>query len=474
MSKKILGIIAIILSLFLIVPFSSCSFGENDNANETVKEETDVRAGWLLTGIPSYEGGMLSSKIYNCGPGMMSDALAVTGEDSYMQIASRTTAEEFESYLEKLRSYGYTEIMKNQIEDNLFAQYKGGDKLIYVYFMSKLNNAKIIYDKSSVSLDEFSYSYTALEGEDTTIYQYGLYQAGGTINTVNCGMNYIIKLADNSIIMVDGGHLYQASDKAAEGLINFMHEITGTVSGEKIRIAALFITHAHNDHMTMASKILHKYHNEINLERVMFNFPSYQTKSGGYSIYYAEWFKHIITTYHPNAKYMKLHTGQKFSIADVGIEVLYTHEDAVRAANASVCTVNDFNCTSTILTFDISGKKVMMLGDTNTEAEDIIKDMYTEAAFKSDMVQIAHHCFNYLRTLYKWIDADIALLPNSFGNANSAGDNLPKLQDIQKYTDKDDIYYEGSGTYGFTVIDGEFQLTYESEVVGRHYDGSGI
>ncbi len=480
--KQVLAVfllLAMILTVFSACGTPSKNAGDsNENGastNSMVKQETNVRDGWHLAGIPSYEGGRLSMATYNAGPGLMTDVKGTTEEDSSMQLAYYTTAEEFEAYLQKLKDYGYTETTKSQIENNIHAEYEGDGTLIYAYYTHNSGTARIIHDKSSsVSMADFAYSYTAQDGERIEVYQYGLYTAGGSLTTVNCGMSYVVKLSDNSVVLFDGGHIYQASDKATDGFMTFLHEITGTQEGETIRVAAYFVSHAHNDHMTFMAKVLHKYYHEIELQRVMFNFPSYQVKGGGYSIYYATWLKHIITTYYPKAEYKKLHTGETFNLGDLGIEVLYTHEDAVYAGNASVCSINDFNSTSTVLKLHMDGKTLMLLGDTSGDAEAVMTQMYTAPTFKSDIIQIAHHCFNYLTTLNAWIAPEIAFCPNSYANANSPGDNLPKLKEVTEHTGKDNVYYSGSGTYGFAVVDGELTLIYEANLVGGVYDGSGV
>lgn len=468
-------IIAILIVIAMVLTLASCKENKNINLDKEpqIKTEENIREGWFLEGIPSYEGGELSRGKYNSGPGLMSDSVKTTTEDSFMQIVKGTSAEEFEKYIDKLEAYGYEKTFESQTEKNLYVQFAGAGKIIYAYYIDALKIARIIDDRSSVALNEFAYK-TDGDGS-TTVYQYGLYQAGNTKTTMNCGMLYVIKLADNSLFIVDGGHQFQSTDEAAEGFINFLHEITGTKSGETLNIAAWFVTHAHADHIVFASKILHQYHKEINLERVMFNFPSFQTVKSGYRAFVTTWFKHIIREYHGNAIFMKPHTGMKFYLSDMNIEVMYTHEDAVNFSNPTKCSLGNFNSTSTVLklTF-LEDKTFMILGDTDTEAEKIITTMYTNTlTFKSDIVQVAHHNFNYLRTLYKWIAPSIALVPNSYANANSK-ENAPKLKDVTDFTGKDNVYYEGEGTYGFQIVDNQWKLVYETEVIGGPYDGSGF
>ena len=438
-----------------------------------VQEEENVREGWLLEGLPSYEGGTLSKRVYNAGPGLASDTTATTGEDSYMQIIAKTTKEEFLAYLDKLESLGYKSTYRGSREENLYAEYEGGGRRLYAYYIESLKTARVIDEKSGVSLDSFSYSLPS--GESAVLYQYGLYQASPSLTTTNCGMLYVIKLADNSLFIVDGGHQYQSSDRAADGFMDFLHEITGTEKGERVTIAAWFITHAHADHLMLAAKVLHRYHDEIDLERVMFNFPSFQVVTSGYRAFPTTWFKHIVTTYYSNAVFLKPHTGMRFDLGNINIEVLYTHEDGVRYASPSTCSISNFNSTSTVLKFTFGEDKTfLLLGDADTEAESLMLSMYKEdATFKSDVLQVAHHAFNYMRTLYPKIAPSLALVPNSKTNAQSS-ENLPKIQPVIDSAGADNVYYEGSGTYGFAVVEGEWKLVYEKKLVSSRYDGSGF
>jgi hypothetical protein len=207
----------------------------------------------------------------------------------------------------------------------------------------------------------------------------------------------------------------------------------------------------------------------------MFNFPSFQTVKTGYRAFVNTWFKHIVREFHNDAVFLKPHTGMNFDLADMNIEVMYTHEDAVNFSNPAKSSLSNFNSSSTVLKLTIGKDRTfMLLGDTDTEAEKLLTKMYTESStFKSDIVQVAHHNFNYLRILYRWIAPSIALVPNSYANANTSG-NSPKLKDVSDFTGKDNIYYEGNGTYGLRVVDGQWKLVYEAKVIGGAYDGSGF
>ncbi len=421
--------------------------------------------------IPEYTGKAASPYIYNVGGGMKNDLAGTTDEDCYLRLVEGTNAEEYRAYIKKLTECGYTKTYENETCGNIYTELSGACRL-YVYYTDTYKQTRIINDRSSVPLSEFSYD-TSKESPDAEIYQYALFydpQNGHSPTTTNCGMLFIVKLADNSLYMYDGGDLLQCSDRSVEGMISFMHRITGTKSGEKIRIAAWHISHAHNDHFCGCAKLINRYHSELNVERFMFNFPSSSVRRP--DTHYGE-FKDIINKYCQNALFLKLHTGQRIQLANAAFDVLYTCEDAVRADDPNAYPLRDYNCTSTIVKMTIANNSIMWLGDTNTETENIVSKVYSPQIWKSDVVQVAHHCFNYLSTLYPLINAPYAMLPNTPFGAHTP-ENLPKLADVLKCLSAPENITYSDVTSGFVFKDGKYIKILEEERVGNDYDFSGF
>ncbi|MBQ8383522.1 MAG: hypothetical protein IJX47_09990 [Clostridia bacterium] len=440
-----------------------------------------VRKGWELS-CPSPMTGSLAEGFYNSGSGLADDVRKETDEYSRMQVVSDVTKADFEAYVEEMKAAGYTQILDNTIGKNLYAEFTKDALTWHISFTDSTDEIRVSEDRAGTPLSEFAYD--TVGDRQTVVYQYGLYYDPNnqvTDKTVNCGMLYVIRLSDNSLVLVDGGHLHQSSDAAIEGLWSFLHEITDTAEGETIRVAAWYITHAHGDHVTGTSKLLNRYHDEIDLQRVMYNIPSYQVRSAGYDDNTTT-AKEIVRKYYPDVKFLKLHSGQNFHLSDVGFEVLFTHEDAVGLTQFEEAAKNggnvqfplgDYNCTSTVLRLTVDGQTVLLLGDTNVEAEAAVKKTFPASVWKSDAVQVAHHCFNYLDTLYPMIAAPIALMPNSYFGSHTP-ENLPKLATVLKYVENDQIYYEGEQTVGLAVVDGKLTVVYEAPVVGGEYDFSGM
>lgn len=425
---------------------------------------------WIL-GCPAPTCGELANGFYNAGPMLADDREGTTKEDSKMQIFYNVTESDFDNYIASLRNIGINEYLEHTLGSDKFFAFAYAGNYYHVSYIAKRGELRIIEDISSTPLNEFGYH--TMGQQQTVVYQYGLYydpENHVTDKTVNCGMLYIIKLSDNSLFMVDGGHIFQCSDKMIDGLWNFLLQITNTPKDGIIRIAGWHFTHPHDDHINGCTKLLNRYHKQIILERIMYNFPCFSI-AHGYSISTYD-MKEIVPRLYPQVKVLKLHTGQKFSLADMTVEVYYTQEDAARKEDLSKFHLGDSNCASSILKLTIYGKTIIMLGDTNIETEEILAKYSEKELWKADMVQVAHHCFNYLDTLYPWIAAPVAILPNSYFGAHTP-ENVPKLATILNYVKDNQIYYEGEGTDGFIATESGWKHIEHFPVIGEEYDNSG-
>ncbi len=439
---------------------------------------------WELD-APSYDGGKLS-RAYNCGIMQKDEYHGLSGEETYMQVISRTDKKAFEKYCKKVEESGYVRTDDSSIEAITSATFKKDGKILHVYYNAKQKTVRVISDVVSVTPKEFSYTYVTQPGEKTSIYQYALmyddncgsdYTFGGGIE--RCGMNYIIKLADNKLILIDGGSDWQCSDAALEGFFNLCKEITGS---DHLDIACWLCTHGHSDHISFFNKFLRLYHDDITLERFMYNFPSYHeignsiSTSASYTLY------RRLETYAPNALILKPHTGETFTLGNVKTEILYTHEDAFDyRSNRSMIT--DFNDSSTTYRFTIDGNRTFMLvGDMNKVAHETVADTYTAKTLKSDIIQAAHHGYNSLDRLYPLFGAEYAFFPQ--GTDNALGENYGAHRNyeyVAKFTDKSKIYFCDKFTYGLSV-DSQGNIIEEEKrpyigpdyTVGEYYDGSAI
>lgn len=410
--------------------------------------------------LPDYPDGAVAPTVYNAGPGNANDKNSTTSTDSKMLVISKTKLSSYHSYLSTLVNAGFRQTFSNEIEGNCFATLKKGESNYYIYYTAYNKQVRIILDKASTLMaDEID---SGKQGSGTTeFYQYALDHTEGTGTyspddywKIDCGMCYIIKFADNSVMIIDGGHERQASDAAMEGLYEFLCSITGTKSGEKLHIRGWFYSHAHGDHVYVGHQFVETYHDQITLDCTYFNFPSYQVIPGGYD---GNTFsmKDTLNKYFPGCDHVDLHTGQSFKIQGVQFDVLFTHEDAVNESGNT--TIGDFNATSTVLEITFDGASVMLLGDISTVSENVMCAMFTEKTLNATIVQAAHHCFNELPTLYAKIAAPYAVVPGS--KYNTVTGNAHKLQEMLDAADNVQVYYADAKTYKFTAKSGKVSVT---------------
>lgn len=441
-------------------------YESNPIDNDTV----DVK----LENMPKYIDGVVSDNIYNCGPGMASDENGTTSEDAKMVVIKDTSRSTFEDYVDKLVCRGYGKTSKREMENNMYYTLTKAGRIYYIYYTYSKNEVRVICDYASNTL--LSNISTKLTGDsETEMYMYSIDYTKGESTTsvtdywqIDCGMMFIIKLADNSLFLIDSGHERQSSKEAMAAELNFMRKITNTSENDKVKIRGWFFSHAHGDHVFGAHQFVTMYHDYIDVESVLFNFPAYGVV-GGYDGGTFK-MKKAFNTYFPNVNHVSLHTGQRFSMQGVNFDVMCTHEDWV-STDGKTTLGGDMNTASTVLKITINGKSLMLLGDITKS--DQLEKMYGNE-LKSDMVQVAHHGYNRLTSLYKAIGAKYAICPNSEENAGLNSGNKQKLQDILDAGATKAIF-AGEYTYKITTDNGIQMSTYDNyrKELGIDFDAPG-
>lgn len=435
----------------------------------------------LLTSVPFYDGGTKAARLYESGHGL--DSEFSVENDTYMQLISLTSEAEFKNYLTKLEKYGYKQTYSYSRDNNLYAQYLLGEQRIYLYYTASTKEVRIIEDdKSGYSPEEFGYSYEKKSGETTVLYQYGLpmNEAGVNISKndemkIDCGMMYVIKLADNSVFIMDGGGYQQFDTAQIDGFMKFLREITGTKSG-KVRIAGWYVSHGHSDHMGGMALFIARYSNSLTLERVFFNIPSCNSPteilvSG--SSNHRKLVNYIDSYFgRDNVKYIKIHTGERTQLADVMINVIYTHEDIVSSVSGLSGVANDYNNSSSVLSIELDGKKFLLLGDVNRPAMEVIMKINSNATLKSDILQLAHHVINNLEELYHVVQAPVVFAPQSPNGAINGSARKKALAAAKTYLESENmLFYASEGTVGIAVEDTKIRAVFTAPVDGRKYTG---
>lgn len=380
---------------------------------------------WFLEAVPTFESmsERVSSNLYNGGTTLSHYSQVSTTYDSLMQSVNRCTLQETESYAAKLKKCGYSETSRRDVDGNLFITMENVNRVVHINWFPELKITRVIVDPISIVPQTYSY-VTENVNEGAVFYQYGLNMDPGGYDTSkdentsgydNNGLLLVIKCADNSVVIVDGGSPLQMRGKnddyapAAE-LNSFLHSITGTPQNEKVRISCWYITHFHGDHIMGFYTFLQRYYSLYSLERVCLNPMKNNDAlfSDDDKQFVTNQLSTLLNQKYPNHVEFKPHTGDVFKISDVTFEVLYTQEDGVSAATGQT-KISAANDTSLVIKATAGNMSMLILGDTQDVASEALVSTYT-SALRCDIVQVAHHCINNLPDLYAKIQAPIAFV----------------------------------------------------------------
>lgn len=420
-------------------------------------------------GVESF-GSVLGEPI-NCGAGLAIENEDGCGaDDSYMLVLGDVTAKMFHDFLARLAQNGKKENFHRETCGNIFAEFENGDNLIYTYYTASTMQARIILDKASAPFAQANNKSDDVRG-NTALMQFAL-RYGKMIRkrSCDCGMLYVMRLRDNSVIIIDGGELEQATEAACDEFMSRLEELTDTKKGEKIRVSAYICTHNHDDHMDFFIKLLKREKDVLDVERVMFNFPSKSLMPYGSEC--TAMLKSRLAEFAPNAKFFKLHTGQRIRFPDAWIDVLTTHEDILphscRADENS--TYRGMNETSTLFQITFDDCSVIFLGDAEEANGEALLNLYGRNYLSCKYLQCAHHLINDDRNIYSNIKAQKLLLPQCrFIAMTCENDNRRYLTSL--FGDEN-MYYAGDCTYVFTICDGNETIDC-FEPLGYLYDDSG-
>lgn len=423
---------------------------------------------WALLGVDKF--GRAACEPLNCGAGLAIEDEHGSSEDSYMLVLEDVTAKGFRDFLSALAATGRAETFRREFNGNIFAEFKNGDRIIYTYLTAEKQQARIILDNSSCPLAEMNDTEDDVRG-DTALMQFSLrYGDMVRYHSCDCGMLYALRLRDNSVIVVDGGEMEQATEDACDEFMARLEAMTNTEKGGNIRIAAWLCTHNHDDHMDVFLKILKRESKRITLERALFNIPSITLQD--YDNPCTTLMRSRIAEYAPECKYLKLHTGQTVKFPGAQLEVLTTHEDilprSTRAGkDAAYRSVNE---TTSVVKITFDDCSVIFLGDAEETNGEALLALYGKRSLGCTYLQCAHHLINDDRNIYGNVMAKKLLVPQCrYIGITTECENVKYLTEL---FGEENIYYAGDCTQVFTVRDGQKSTEYFAQK-GYFYDNSG-
>ena len=366
-----------------------------------------------------------------------------------------TSMSAFEAYINELRAAGASVADAGDAINGISGYWVEKDGIrAYFYCSEKAGWARFILDKSDKQNASTTISDTYVKGADDniTFYMYGLDMLGDTGGT---SMLAILKLADNSLILIDGGTEQQLAGNAGAHLNDFLHTITGTPAGQKVTVRAWVITHHHIDHGPGLITFFNSYHNQYDLQYMMGNMADMRA-------YYIDFLSASKAySYFPNLKLHRLHTGETIKLGGVEMDILYTLEDSVIPTSASLATTDD-NDFSVQYRFRFDGIKLHMTGDVSLGGERAMMRMYDKTDLKTDIFQVPHHGYNNTVRLFEAANPSVTV----FSSPKSvAVTHTTVYQNVINNTigGEASCYFEGDETIGFSVVNGKIQVVYREK-----------
>lgn len=322
------------------------------------------------------------------------------------------TAQDFADYCATLVNDGFSPAITNRLEDNLIAVYTKGNTLAHIAFYpanGTLRSTRQVMD----ALPEGAAGALACGEQPLLVQVNHLNGTGGGI-----GESYFIRLADGSFLLVDGGHSEYKFEQA-DILYRTLRRYQPT---GKLRIAAWLFTHSHSDHIGGFNTFVERYHSEIEVEQLIYNFPndaeisrSNSAKHLLYGYNSLSLFEMTVRHYLPKAKLSTPHTGYVYHIRNAVVTILHTMEDIFPA---EVHEYRDLNDTGTVFQISFTdaavAQKILITGDIAGRSCRDLMERYSEKMLASDFVQVIHHGISYgSEALYAKMRPTVALWPAS-------------------------------------------------------------
>jgi len=298
------------------------------------------------------------------------------------------------SYGAELEKMGCTPYQKHEDKNIYSTTYRQGDISVHTYFLKRVGEFRVITQENAV-LPVNSQPYKELCAPSVT--QLGIYNDP----KVYTGMGYLIRLADGTFVVIDGGICL---DYNGELLYRLMSEQKPD-GIDDIVISAWILTHGHGDHFGVINKFLENYEDKVTVRMLVGNDVSdcvYKTTEKGTRSFDFD----SVAGYFGGCVPMKAHTGQKFYFPGVTFTVLRTHEDIYPQ------TMHLFNdVASTVFDAVIGDSRFLWLADVEKSSAPRLQEMYGED-LKCDVMQIAHHGIgDGWDDLYALCNPKIALWP---------------------------------------------------------------
>ena len=357
----------------------------------------------------------------------------------YYYVGDGISADSYRAYCNTLLSQGYTVVTQNEIEQSLYTTFVDPTNAfsLYVAYNAYAHASEYNYPDKLNAQYQKCFRIVSSPLSSVTLPDAGLLTPTPDYDRVTTssiaalelyedtvGMGYVITLEDGRLVVFDGGFVAAPAPADLWNLLCATNKrITGksTSAENPVRIAAWILTHSHSDHSSAFLRVLSNHAAEIRMDYILGNFPSVTSvyRSAGTDIMdmgKEGQFERYQALVPGGFKFIKVHAGQKFYLANIEIEVLTTYEDL---NPARISTGNDTNTVTRFTMYNTNEQKqrvgepttIVWLGDANALQSRYLCTMFGDY-LESDMVQLAHHGNTGCeKDLYTLVNAKVLWFP---------------------------------------------------------------
>lgn len=319
----------------------------------------------IISALPAYVDGKIAGVVSG-------------GNGSKTAVIDKTTEEAYDAYLASIENNsGYTLYAENTIAENRYATYVSDKYTITAIHTPATEQTRLTIEELAgnplPSLEAEAYEIVC----DSSVTQMGV-ESTGRQN----GMCYIIKLADGSFMVFDGG-----DQRCIDLFINTIDSLAD--DPENITIAAWVITHLHNDHAYMLRDLSARadFMKRVTVESFIWNRPSKEQMANVDDQSENDELLYQSMKSFEGATVYTAYAGQVYYIRNAVYTVYSTTE------MLEPFIMGSYNDSCVIGMLEIDGRRIFFPGDSDRTQTTNLVTLYGEA-LRCDVLQVIHHGHN--------------------------------------------------------------------------------
>ena len=295
-----------------------------------------------------------------------------TGDGSVLRSYTGKDIEEFRTLCRFLTVQGWECLSDYTENGSVFATYRKGNELCHFYIPADRENTLRVVRSDCANLPEAPTVPDGTKETTVTQMQLPLTETNGYSN----GMGYVVRLADGSFLIFDGGYAEQA-DQLWQTLVK------QNGGEEGIVIRAWCLTHAHGDHYGIQQTYASRYASKVTLVRFI---AAPVNEADATDPCFNVTLPKVIAQY-AGAVLTVPHTGMVFRFCNLTLEILFTPDERLIDGKPENF---DFNSSGTVYRLSGDGDRMLFLGDVLNDVTSRLQTIWGDH-LRTNMVQVAHH-----------------------------------------------------------------------------------